>query len=407
MNKSPKGFVLTLTMIFLALPSFANWDEGVAAFQAGQYEEAAEVFRTVVSRSPEAPQGHYMLGLSLQRQKRLAEAEAALAKAVELGASEVKYTLSLAQLRIQVKRPDAALASLAAVETSAVPATMKKTFYQLLAKAADGSRRNAEALAGLERVLKVDPTSKTLWLAAANVAQRLGRSDRRFVCLTEAFKIDPADPKPGVRAVQAAISIAQAEAPDSEGKKEWYRKASGVGRTLVAAFPTPENLTLVGGAEMGAHEYEAAAASFERVFVSGGDDRLLHYYLGRSYVPLGRYEDALSHLQLALDRPGDSELTPSIHAARGLALRHLEDFDRAAQAFHAAGDVEQAKEMSGYAANRREWAAAKADCAEKRTQIAGLKEDSAGLEDSPEWTELEREFSEVLAACEVYFQDQG
>ena len=403
--KLTRTLTIALTASLLAAPLFASWDKGVAAYRAGRYDEATAAFRQLASRSPEAPDVYFMLGRSQCGQKRLGEAIVSLAKAVELGPTQASYRLALAQTQLKAGQPGEALNTLAKLEPKAIPGPMREAFNGVLAHIATATDRAREAYSLLDRALAADPKSKSLWVAQAKVADRLDQPAKRFTAVSQAFAIDTRDSELGLLAVHVAMGLAQNVDRSADEKRAWYGKAARVGRQLAAASPTPENLKLAGGAEMGAQEYEAAAESFEKALASGADDLRLHYDLGRSYTAAGRYDDALQHLQEALDKSPEAELAADIHAARGLVYRHLEELEHAAEAFRLAGDDEQAAEMTKYAENRREWKAAKADCVKKRTQIAELRQDSEDLKESAEWQELDREFTEVLVACEPYFLD--
>lgn len=398
--------LLSILLTFATLPLHASWESGVSAFKAGRYDEAAAVFEELVLSSPDAPQGHYMLGMSLLQQKRLDAAIKALGKAHELGPDDANTTLALAQAQLKASQADRALKTLAAADPAAVPKAARPNFEQLLAKAATASGLTGEADRALDRALATSPKSKPLWVAKATVAQRDGRSAERFTALAEVFEIDPKDASAGAGAVRAGIHLAQ-DTADPARKAERYRRAASLSRRLAAGSPTGEHLMLAGSAEMGAQDYEAALTSFEKARAAGSDDLLLDYYLGRSKLALDRDQEALEHLQATLDRSTDAELTRSVHAARGLAYRKLERFDEAAAALRQAGDTSQAEEMERYAKNRREWEIAKAECVEKRQKIADLKAGSEELKGTPEWAELEQEFAAVLAACESYFVEQS
>ena len=59
-----------LLLLLAATPAFAGWEEGVDAFNSGRYGAAEAEFRAFVEQSPDTAEGHYMLGLTFQRQKR-------------------------------------------------------------------------------------------------------------------------------------------------------------------------------------------------------------------------------------------------------------------------------------------------------------------------------------------------
>ena len=405
MKRFPTVLALSLAVLSTS-PLYATWDSGVSAFRDGRYEEAASVFQDFVERSPEAPEGHYMLGMTRLRQQRLDESIGAFGKALDLGPSDARYTLALAQAQLKASRADDALATLGTTDPKAVPATMRSSFDQLLAKAANVSRRDSQAEEILERALAASPKSKPLWLASANVAQRRDRPEKRFEALSTVFELDADDTQAGSKAAHSAIAIAQ-NTGDPGLRTDWYQRASSLAHRLTASSPTAEHWMLAGGAAMGGHEYELALGSFEKARAAGDDSLELDYYVGRTHLALGQNEEALRYLQATLDRSPDAAMTASVHAARGLAYRKLEQFDQAAAAFRLAGDTVQAEEMAGYAANRREWALAKAECHERQQKIQELRQGSQELEGTPEWDELEQEFSDILTACKPYLQDVG
>ncbi len=393
-------------MALLATPLLASWEDGVAAFRAGRYDDAAAVFETFVSRSPDAPEGHYMLGMSLLRQKRMTDALGPLSEALALGSDDLRYRMTLAQAQLKAGKSGDAFDTMAAQDPAAVADASRASFNQLLAQAAASSGRGSEALASLDKALAVDGGSKALWLARANLAGRLDRSPEAFSALARAFEIDPNDPQPAISAVHAALDVAQDPAT-GDAKREWYGKAAGVADRLAGAFPTPENLRLAGSASMGAREYEAAIGYFERLLASDGQDPLLHFDLGRCRQALGQHREALDDFTAALDRSPDAELTVRVQSKRGGAFRALEEFAAAADAFRLAGDAVTAAEMDGYAQNRLEWAKAKAECSRKLAGLEELLAGSDGLEHTREYKELQQDLSSMRTHCEPFFQDVG
>ena len=283
---------------------------------------------------------------------------------------------------------------------------MRGSFNQLLAKASTLGEAGDAACAALEKALDSDPASKPLWLALAQVARRLDRPADAFSAQESAFDLDPSDAEPAWRAVSTAFALARAEG-EVEKKIEWYRDGFRVARKLASNLPTAENQLLAGKALMGAKDYEGAIGWFEKAATTEDAGALPHYYLGRCKLALSKNRDALNHLQAALERSPDAEVTSGIHTARGLALRSLEDFAAAADAYRLAGDTATAAEMARYAENRREVAAAKADCVEKRTKLEQLIKESEGLEHTPEYQQLLRDLAAVATACRSYYPEYG
>ena len=273
--------LLTCSLIaLLASPAIASWEDGVAAFRAGRYDDAATVFHSFVSSSPKAPEGHYMLGLSLLQQKRLSDALGPLNEALALGSNDIRYRLTLAQALLKAGKPSDALATLSDQDPATVADASRAGFNQLLAKAAVSSGRDRDALASLDMALAADQGSRALWLARANLARRLDRPKEAFEALSTAFKLDSKDPEPAVSAVQTALMVAQHEA-EIDARRDWYAKGAAVANRLIQASSTPANLRLAGGARMGAQDYEGALELFEEALTTDGRDPLLHYDIGR------------------------------------------------------------------------------------------------------------------------------
>ena len=65
--KKPVTTILTLAILLVAFAavSEAGWEEGVAAFKSGNFQQAAKEFQGFVDERPDVFQGHYMLGQSV------------------------------------------------------------------------------------------------------------------------------------------------------------------------------------------------------------------------------------------------------------------------------------------------------------------------------------------------------
>lgn len=404
MRTAPASIAALLPLLLAASPLAAAWDEGVAAFHAGRFREAAAEFREVVDRSPEAPEGHYMLGLSLLRQKRTSDALESLGRAVELRPEEAAYRLALAQAQLVAGKACDALATVAGLERSAMAAEQRTAFDQLLARAATGCDRTQDAAAALERALAAGgASSKPLWLAQALTARRLGRPAEELAALTAAFELDPGDAELGRQAVRTAFAAARDA--DGDDRRRRYLEGSGIAEALAASAPSPETLLLAGEARMGAQDYAAARRWFEQAAAPDGADPLPHYYAARCDLALGQADRALGALAAALERSPDADLEGRILAARGSALRRLEKFDAAAAAYRLAGDEGKAAEMEGLARiqrNNLDWQREKRRCEEKRREIERQLEENEYLEGTEAWRQLKRDADKKLASCQAY-----
>jgi tetratricopeptide (TPR) repeat protein len=401
MNRIPAFAATCLSILIAVSPAFASWEQGVSAFQAGRYQDAVSEFQLLVNANPVAPQGHYMLGLSLLQMREASAALGPLAKAVELEPANANYRLILAKSQLETGKADAALTTLAAQDPAAVPAAQKGDFAKLLAQSATQSGRSEQAATALQRAVAADAGSKPLWLASAQVAGQLQRPRQELDALAAAYALDTSDGELGRSAVKTAFAAARA----SEGseRKTWYERSSKVAVQLAGAAPTAQHQLLAGEAFLGVQDYAKARSWFEKAAASDPADPWPRFYLARcaSEEP----EEALQHLAAALERSPDAELTPQIHNARGAALRRLERFEDAKQAYGLARNTAQVAEMERLLeikAGNDKWADEKRRCEEKQRLVQAQLEDNELLEGTAGWRQLQQDADAALADCRPY-----
>lgn len=403
-----RTFIPSLLLLLLGtVPAFAGWEEGVAAFNAGRYDDAESEFRTFIERSPQAADAYYMLGLTLQRQKRTDEAIAALGRAAELS-GDPQHRLALSQALIKAGRGDDALESLAAQDPKALPQELRQPYNLLLSTAASMSSRPDAAFAALDRALAAAPEAKHLQAARAEVARKAGRLGAQIDALVAAFDIDPSD----TGLLSQAFGVAmRAAGNDGDQAAQWYRTAYDVARRWAEAVPSAETYIAAGEALMGAQSYPEARGWFEKAEAKAGTaDAKLLYYIGSCYLAEEQPQDALGRLEKALVEVKGPELRQTILLSKGSALRHLEEFRKAADVYRQAGDTDKVAEMIQLAAAQDEnikWEQARQECLRKKKVIEETRASTAELRGTPEWEAAEAEFSEVLAACEPYLREES
>lgn len=86
----------------------ATYENGDAAFKAGKYHDAAELFKTRVGSKPDA-NGFYMLGLSSWKAGDFAGAKEAFDKSIELNPNFAKSYFNEARVLLDTKRAPEAL----------------------------------------------------------------------------------------------------------------------------------------------------------------------------------------------------------------------------------------------------------------------------------------------------------
>lgn len=405
-SRARHAAVVVLLTVFLGSPLFANWDEGVAAFQAGRFQDAATKFHSVVDESPEFPAGYYMLGLSLLRQKQVDGALQHLAKAVELGPDDPRYRLTYAQAQIQGRKWDGALATLASLEPSKVPAANRKAYAQLVAQAATRSKNHDVALKALEKTISLDRSSKTLWLAVAHVAQKANRSQKSFSALTTAYDLDRKDDDLGRRAVHTAF--AQAQKQNGDARQDWYGKGFDMARKWAERSRSSEAYLLAGQAQMGLKDYATAGTWFAKAAGADAGSPQAHYEQARCALALKEADAALTHLGAARERSPDADLTRQIYLAEGFAYRIREEFTKAADVFRKAGDeakVAEMVELQERKDNNKLFEQEKRECKLKVAEIKKLKVEMVDLKGTDAWEQLESDEKAIVSACAAHLKD--
>jgi len=115
------SLVAIVVCFALAVPSRADWQQGVTAFTAGDLATAAREFKTIVDAQPDWPGGHFMLGWTFLKQKRNQEALTHLRKAYDLNPADPNYQLRLGEAYVASGRYSDAVAFLAKIDSSSLP----------------------------------------------------------------------------------------------------------------------------------------------------------------------------------------------------------------------------------------------------------------------------------------------
>ena len=405
---------LTFLLLFAAAaPGFAAWDEGVSAFRSGRFDEAATAFRSVADASPNAPQGHYMLGLSLMRLGRSTAACEPLSKAVELQPESADYRMALAQGQLKVGSPGKALITLVAIDLATVDEAKRSALASLLAKAATHGKSDAKASVALSKALEVAPSSKPLWLARARVEERLGRSAEAFAALVAAYELDRKDTAVGQRAVRAAFALA--ESRNGDHRRQWYTKGATVAVALADTEPTPQNLRYAGLARMNLQDYDGALSWFGRAVDMDGEDATLYLHQARCLLAMEevgaeRARTALKHLDAALALAPDDGLSGRIWTAQGSAFRHLERFADAIEAYDRAGNEVKVAEMEDLFERQKGnkiWDDEVRRCQKKQRAVHAVLAESDDLKGTAGWRKIEKDAADALAECQPYLSEAG
>jgi tetratricopeptide (TPR) repeat protein len=220
----------TLVLVLLTATAHAGWEEGRAAFQKGDLNQAANEFKAVVDGQPDWPGGHFMLGWTYLRMNRNQDAITHLRKAYDLDKNNAAYQLRLGEAYVKAGRYSDAVGFLSKINPSSLPKDMQGFLAQL--KAVAKSKSGQSALGELAAAIKIDPNNADLQYQYGAAALNEGQTDTAIRALETAVRLDPGDADKQ-RAV-ANVYLRKGRTTRGAGKVGYYQKAVGAAQKVVA-----------------------------------------------------------------------------------------------------------------------------------------------------------------------------
>ncbi len=326
--------VLTLAGALLPfVPAHAGWEEGVAAFKSGNYAQAVREFEALVAANPEQAAVQMMLGRALLKSDRASQAIPALRKAYDLNPNDVATQIFLGQAYLDGGRPAEAVQLLSRVNASSLPASQQQAFSAIYSEALTKSGQTDRAASELKKLAAAKPGDADIQYQYGAMEFNAGNIAPAAAAFEKAHRIAPGDAKYARAYVNALIRLGR-ESNDNSA----YTRALEAARSLAGAAATYENLLLLGEVQLGAKQYDAAAATFGQASAKNGGDWLPHFYAGQAGTAAGRYGDAESALRRALDRAGQSADKSRIWRQLGFVYEKQKKFAEAKSAYANGGD---------------------------------------------------------------------
>lgn len=168
-------------------PRVASYEDAEAAFRAGRYGEAVDLFQIYAEERPANAWGHYMLGLAGWKAGHLDIAETHLLRSAELAPDHVATKVNLARVLIEAGRPEEAKRQAAAAEELDPGAVQAKRVH---ARALSESGEHAAALAKYEDALWIDPDDSWSLNNLGYLLILQGRPDEALGPLALAVRLD-------------------------------------------------------------------------------------------------------------------------------------------------------------------------------------------------------------------------
>ncbi|HSL84526.1 MAG TPA: tetratricopeptide repeat protein [Thermoanaerobaculia bacterium] len=327
---------LTLAVLVLgtAGAAHAGWEEGVAAFKAGNYSVAAKEFQGVVEATPDFADGYFMLGQSLAQLNRHQDAVNAYRKAYDLKPSDVKFQFALANSYLAAKRYGDAAQLYDRINPSGLPAAHQAAYHKNKAIALDKSGRSGDALGSLRDIARTSPNDASAQYAYGVAAYNSGDGAAAVTALGKAVQLQPSAKH---REAYFKALVRQAR-EDASKKTSNYAKAVEQAKALTAANASYDNLMSLGEAQLGAKQYQGAADSFQQASAKRSNDWLAFYYLSQAQTALGQYAAAENALDRALRTSPTAQNEKRIYRQIGFVKEKLKNYEEAKVAYTRAGD---------------------------------------------------------------------
>lgn len=349
-----KRGILGITIVLVlagASSAVAGYEEGVAAFQAGKFQDAVREFEAAVAQRPEWPGGHLMLGRALLKVDKPQQAVAALRKAYDLDPNSPQTKMVLGQAYLEAKRYTDASGILKTIDASKLDANQRAVLHQLNAAAMSGSGQSDGALDAIRRAAAANPSDGSLQYqlgALALSAQDVGTA---VTALEKATRLKAGDPEI-LKAYTKALLL-QGRTAQGPEKVASYRRAVDVAQQLVTKANTYENVLTLGEAQLGAKAYREAVATFEKAKALKPGDWLVAFYIAQAQTSLEQFGPAEQTLTAALSgASGDAQRR--LNQQLAFVYRKLKKYDQAIATYKKAGDERSAREVAEQAAREEE-----------------------------------------------------
>lgn len=379
------GIAVGIAVLVLATtPVAAEWQAGVAAFQARDYAAAVREFQEVVDQSPNHAGSHYMLGISLRGAGQTSKALASLRKAVELDGSNPAYAIALGQTLIQAGNSSEAYTVLKKVNYGSLDANGKASYAPAFATAAIRTNRAGEAISVLEQQTRVSSRDAGLFYSLGYAYNSEGDVKKAFQAFKKSYELDSSDRKAASAAVKSAISAGLRSSGSQ--KASYYRQGAEIAEALANRTGDFDDLLLAGEARLGAKDYSQALTWFDKARSKQPQNVLVRYYRCQTLTTQNRLSDALTECQEALKiGASDRSLRGKIYNQMGFIHDKRQEFDQAIAAYQNADNSRKVAEMRD----------------KKEAALANAKADQERREYEAKLQALERQIEELEAIGEL------
>ncbi len=336
--------ILTCLLLSAAVGStaLADWDEGVAAFEAKNYQEAANQFQAFLQNAadlggadkPEYAQVYFMLGRSMYYQKKYKEAIDPLKTALKLK-PDVSTQLVLGQAYYRAGDHKNAIDVLSKINAGSLPQGHQTSISNMLTHCYKETGDSGLLLTNLENAAKLNPNDATAQFNYGKQALAANYTEDAITALRKASSLDANDPAKH-RVYARALVQKGREERDRAAKLTIYSEAAAAAHKLTSLEGKYDNFLLQGEAELGAKQYDQAAKSFDQAASKDSSAWLPLFYLGQAHAANEKYAHAVDPLKSALGKPKVDE--KKVWAQLGFVYEKQKNLPEAKAAYIKAGD---------------------------------------------------------------------
>jgi tetratricopeptide (TPR) repeat protein len=391
------GWAAVLLALIAVAPAYAEWEQGVAAYNSKDFATAIKEFDEVTKTNPDFAGAYYMLGLSQRGGKQLSPAVANLRKAVELDGDNASYKVALGQALLDTKEYGEAYSLLKPLSLSSLDAKFRSSYALLFASAATNSGRPGDAIPVLTTQSRADAKNYRLFQALGVAQDAAGDDAKAFDAFKTACELNPKDQATCRSAIHSGIVTARRSTSDTQ-KDRIYGQTAQVADQLATSAPTFEHKLLAGEAWLGAKNYQKALGWFDQAQKTQPNNVLVHFYRSQCNTSINQLDSAIGNLQEALRIGADGKLRTQIYNQMGYVYDKQGNYMDAKRAYGEAGNQRKAAEMDTKQAAKEQNVQAQKEQDELRRTIKALEMQIKELEDIGEVddaNELQKQLDEL------------
>jgi tetratricopeptide (TPR) repeat protein len=301
---------------------------GLACFQAGKLERAAEALEKALAFKPDLPDAHYNLATVLQALGRHEQAVTYYGRALATRGGDADAQNNMGTALKALGRVEEAIAHFR--QAVALRRGWGVAHFNL-ANSLHENDQNEEAIGQYEQAIRLIPNPADAHVNLGIALQAVGR----HADAVDQFKLALAR-KSGDAVVHYNLGNALRELQELDRAVEQYRRALQAKPDYVEAYVNlGTTLFLNGRTDEAKHRFEQALA------IKPGESEA-HFGLARVFNMLDRHEDAIEQFKMAAAVEPNSA---NAHANMGSALRVLGRNEEAMRAFERALEIDPRSEI--------------------------------------------------------------